>query len=129
MENKGAYWISKMAHHASVAGRLLPGPPGFRGTVGDRFIAPGTDCSLIYVVAYRPLQEYLVDDGCRPLSRHPAALNRTDAVAVLINWLHRESIREHLLRRENRAYANKLKQIADFHRRIQFTLNKNQGRS
>ena len=116
--------VSHKMAHASVAGRLLPGPPGFRGTVGDRYIAPGTDCTLIYVEAYRPLQEHLVDDGCRPLSRHPAAINRTDTVAVLINWLHRESIREHLLRRENRAYANKLMQIADFHRTIQFTLNK-----
>jgi hypothetical protein len=79
------------------------------------------------VVAYRPLQEYLVDDGFRPLSRHPAAHNRTDTVAVLINWLHGESIREHLLRRENRVYANKLMQIADFHRTIQFTPNKPRG--
>ena len=54
-------------------------------------------------------------------------INRTDAVAVLINWLHGESIREHLLRRENRVYANKLMQIADFHRSIQFALNKPRG--
>ena len=43
-------------------GRLLKGPLGFHGTPGDRYIAVGSDCTLVYVVAYVPMQEVRVKE-------------------------------------------------------------------